>query len=105
MDGIRSGQRVFPIGSKQMLALLQAMRPGLTTHGFPPRSRTGRARDVCRMALGHAAGNAVERAYQRAALLRLGGVLRQAARSRRGLWRKKTESLMVSIDCVDFLKY
>jgi len=69
MDGIRSGQRVFPIGSKQMLALLQAMRPGLTTHGFPPRSRTGRARDVCRMALGHAAGNAVERAYQRAALL------------------------------------
>jgi integrase len=75
MDSIRSGERVFPIGPGRMLALLKQLRADLTVHGFRATFKswagacTNHARDVTEMALGHAVGNAVERAYQRDALL------------------------------------
>jgi integrase len=75
MDSIRSDDRVFPIGQKRMLAFLKTIRPNLTTHGFRATFKswagacTAHPRDVTEVALGHAVGNAVERAYQRDALL------------------------------------
>jgi integrase len=72
---IRQVDRVFPIGEQMMRRSLKDLRSGVTVHGFRSTfrswsgGRTGHPRDVCEMALGHAVGSAVERAYQRDALL------------------------------------
>jgi integrase len=75
MAEIRQDDRVFPIGEQMMRRCLKDLRSGVTVHGFRSTFRswsggcTGHPRDVCEMALGHAVGSAVERAYQRDALL------------------------------------
>jgi integrase len=67
----RRGERVFRIGGREMLALLNRLRPGLTVHGMRSSfrswasERTGFPSEVAEMALAHTVGSAVERAYQR----------------------------------------
>jgi integrase len=67
--------RIAPIGDWVMRDTLQSLRPGITVHGMRSCFRswagacTSHPRDVCETALGHAVGNAVERSYQRDALL------------------------------------
>jgi integrase len=75
MAAIRQNERIFPIGNQAMLLCLRELRETVTVHGFRSTFRswaggcTAHPRDVCEMALGHAVGSAVERAYQRDALL------------------------------------
>jgi integrase len=75
MAEIRHDERVFPIGVQTLLICLRELREAVTVHGFRScfRSWAGgcstHPRDVCEMALGHAVGSAVERAYMRDALL------------------------------------
>jgi integrase len=75
MAEIRQDDRVFSIGKQMMRSCQKDLRPDVTVHGFRSTFRswsggcTGHPRDVCEMALGHAVGSAVERAYQRDALL------------------------------------
>jgi integrase len=60
MAAMRQGDdRVFPIGGHEMRRCLQALRPGVTVHGFRATFRswaggcTTHPRDVCETALGH----------------------------------------------------
>ena len=75
MAEIRQDDRILPIGEHAMWLCLKDLRPDVTVHGFRATFRswsggcTAHPRDVCEMALGHAVGSAVERAYQRDALL------------------------------------
>jgi integrase len=75
MAEIRQDDRVFPIGRQAMRRCLKDLRPNISVHGFRSSFRswaggcTAHPRDVCEMALGHAVGSAVERSYQRDALL------------------------------------
>src|SRR5262249_658095 len=67
----RTDKRVFPIGERAMLTLLQETRPRMTVHGlrssFRDRAseRTSYAEVVAEQALAHAVGSKVERAYHR----------------------------------------
>jgi integrase len=68
----RSRERVFPLGRVSLFKLLRAMnRENITAHGFRSSfrdwcsERTAYPREVCEMALAHAVGNQVERAYRR----------------------------------------
>jgi integrase len=67
--------RIFPINVQGMLPCLKELRPDITVHGFRSTFRswaggaTSHPRDVAEAALGHAIGNAVERAYMRDQLL------------------------------------
>jgi integrase len=67
--------RIFPVREWVMRDTLQSLRPGITVHGMRACFRswcgaaTAHPRDVAEAALGHAIGNAVERSYQRDALL------------------------------------
>jgi integrase len=79
-----SGDQIFVgMGSDAMLHLLQQMRP-VTVQGMRAAFRswagaeTATPRDICEMALGHKIGSAVERAYQRSALLAKRRVLMNA---------------------------
>jgi integrase len=78
---VRHDGRIFPMNVQGMLPCLKDLRPDITVHGFRStfRSWAGRAtshpRDVAEAALGHAIGNAVERAYMRDQLLAKRGVL------------------------------
>jgi integrase len=75
MAAICQDDRVFPMGAHDMRLCLQALRPGITVHGFRSTFRswaggcTMHPRDVCETALGHSIGNAAEQAYQRDALV------------------------------------
>jgi integrase len=70
-DMPRHGRVVFNIGSSSMLKVLRRLRPGFVPHGLRSTFRdwaaeaTNFPREVCEQALGHAVGNAVERAYRR----------------------------------------
>jgi integrase len=81
MAEIRHDERVFPIGHQAMLICLRDLRPDVTVHGFRSTFRSWAGgcsvhpRDVCEMALGHAVGSAVERAYMRDSLLAKRGLL------------------------------
>jgi integrase len=83
MAEIRQDDRVFAIGRHAMRLVLNDLRPNVTVHGFRSSFRswsggcTNHPRDVCETALGHAVGSAVERAYQRDALLAKRRVLMQ----------------------------
>jgi len=68
----REHARIFPIGSRGLLDLLQEMRPGgATVHGFRSSfrdwaaERTNYANIVLEQALAHTVGNKVEAAYRR----------------------------------------
>jgi integrase len=67
----REDVRVFPIGSRALLDLLQEMRPGVTTHGFRSSfrdwaaERTSFPAIVAEAALAHSVNNKVEAAYRR----------------------------------------
>jgi integrase len=75
MAEIRHDDRVFPVGLQAMWLCLKGLRSAVTVHGFRSCFRswaggcTAHPRDVCEMALGHAVGSAVERAYMRDTLL------------------------------------
>jgi integrase len=68
-------RRIFAINDWVMLDTLKRLRPGSTVHGMRACFRswagacTPHPRDLCEAALGHAVGDAVERAYQRDSLL------------------------------------
>jgi integrase len=68
-------ERVFPIGNTEMWRLASAA--GVTTHGFRSAFRQWAAEqtsvpsEIAEMALAHAVGSAVERAYQRSDLFDL----------------------------------
>jgi integrase len=63
-----------PIGQVALWRALQAIRPNVTAHGFRSTfrdwsaERTAFPREVAELALAHAIGDAVERAYQRSDL-------------------------------------
>jgi integrase len=65
------GDRIFPLSNMGMLQLLRGMRPGATTHGFRSAFRdwaadsTNYPNHVVEMALAHAVGDKVEKAYRR----------------------------------------
>jgi integrase len=65
------GERVFDVGTRTMLTLLNRMRPGTTVHGFRSTfrdwaaERTNFPNHVVEMALAHSIGNAVEASYRR----------------------------------------
>lgn len=65
------GRRGQGFSNMAMLKLLREMRPKMTTHGFRSSFRdwvaemTSFPRELAEVALAHAVGNAVERAYQR----------------------------------------
>jgi integrase len=65
------GEKVFNVGTRTMLSLLNRMRPGLTVHGFRSTfrdwaaERTNFPNHVVEMALAHSIGNAVEASYRR----------------------------------------
>ena len=68
----RRRERVFPLGRVSLFNLLRTMnRDDITAHGFRSSfrdwcsERTAYPREVCEMALAHAVGNQVERAYRR----------------------------------------
>jgi integrase len=67
----RSEAPLFAIGRTAILEIMRAMRPGYVPHGFRSSfrdwaaERTNFPREVCEAALGHAVGDAVERAYRR----------------------------------------
>jgi len=73
----RNGASVFagisgqPLSNMAMLELLRGMRPGLTVHGFRSTFRDWAAEKtsypefICEMALAHAVGDAVVKAYKR----------------------------------------
>lgn len=83
LEGIpRQGRYVFsgahkgqPLSNMAMLELLRGMRPGITTHGFRSTFRdwaaetTAVPNHVVEMALAHAIGDDVEKAYRRGDLL------------------------------------
>jgi len=64
-----------PINPSAMLILLRRLHPSATVHGFRATfkswasEQTAFPREIIEMALGHAVGNVVERAYQRSDLL------------------------------------
>jgi integrase len=67
----RTDKRVFPIGERAMLTLIQERRPGVTVHGFRSSfrdwasERTNYPPVVAEQALAHTIGSKVERAYHR----------------------------------------
>jgi len=67
----RSKAPLFAVGRTAILEIMRAMRPGYVPHGFRSSFRdwaaelTNFPREVCEAALGHAVGDAVERAYRR----------------------------------------
>jgi integrase len=69
------GARGKPLSNMAQLQCLKGLRPDVTTHGFRSSMRqwaaeqTDHPREVAEMALGHAVGSAVERAYQRGELM------------------------------------
>lgn len=81
MATIRQNDRVFPIGPTALLLCLKELRPDVTVHGMRATFRswagscTAHPRDICEAALGHAVGNAAERAYMRDSLLQKRRVL------------------------------
>jgi integrase len=70
----RKGSRIFPIPATAMLEMLGRMHPGVTVHGFRSTfadwgaEQTSFPHEVREMALAHAVGSKVERAYQRSDL-------------------------------------
>ena len=70
--GTNFGRRMH---TDAMLDLLQRLAPGMTTHGTARASFSswcadrGEPRELAEMALGHAVGDATERAYMRADML------------------------------------
>jgi len=81
-DKLANGKFVFPgnsgagqLSSMALLMLLRRMKKDVTTHGFRSTMRdwaaeqTNFAREVAEVALAHAVGSAVERAYRRSDLL------------------------------------
>lgn len=68
--------RLFDLTQNAMLNCLQAIEPDVTVHGMRSTFRDWCSeheykRDLAEMALGHAVGSAVERAYARSDLLKL----------------------------------
>jgi integrase len=77
MQALRPGDAdapVFAINKKSMLDLLQALRPGLTCHGFRATlktwasDRTSFQNEVIEVSLAHRVGSKVEEAYQRGSM-------------------------------------
>jgi integrase len=67
---------LFDVRPNAMLNCLQAIEPDVTVHGMRSTFRDWcseheHKRDLAEMALGHAVGSAVERAYARSDLLKL----------------------------------
>jgi integrase len=100
MAAIRHDDRVFPIGGQAMWHCLKELRSGITVHGFRSCFRswaggcTAHLRDVCEMALGHAVGSAVERAYMRDSLLQK----RRALMADWGMYCGKQPASVIRID-------
>jgi integrase len=66
-----ANDRLFALGERAMLTLLQELRPGMTVHGLRSSfrdwcsERTSYPEAVCEQALAHSVGSKVERAYSR----------------------------------------
>jgi integrase len=67
----RNGDRIFPLSNMAMLQMLRGMRPNTTVHGMRSAfrdwaaERTNYPNHVVEMALAHAVGDKVEKAYRR----------------------------------------